>query len=100
MGGAYVPFHAVAVPLIVNSAYLAVGAESRERGEGETVPAFSLLLSPAVEPGSRGQKLNAASPGGCRHCGVPLNDARMRASGFCCAGCSYVFRLVHESGLE
>ncbi len=24
----------------------------------------------------------------------------MRESGFCCAGCSYVFRLVHEQGLD
>jgi Cu2+-exporting ATPase len=35
----------------------------------------------------------------CRHCGTALIDDRMRASGFCCAGCSYVFRLVHEHGL-
>jgi len=36
----------------------------------------------------------------CRHCGAPLIDERMRASGFCCAGCAYVFRLVHENGLD
>ena len=35
----------------------------------------------------------------CRHCGASLIDDRMRASGFCCAGCSYVYRLVHENGL-
>jgi Cu2+-exporting ATPase len=35
----------------------------------------------------------------CRHCGAPLIDARMRESGFCCSGCSYVYRLVHEHGL-
>ncbi len=35
----------------------------------------------------------------CRHCGAALIDERMRASGFCCSGCSYVFRLVHEHGL-
>jgi len=35
----------------------------------------------------------------CRHCGATLIDARMMESGFCCAGCSYVFRLVHEQGL-
>ena len=35
----------------------------------------------------------------CRHCGAPLIDARMVETGFCCAGCSYVFRLVHEHGL-
>ncbi|MBL9203134.1 MAG: heavy metal translocating P-type ATPase metal-binding domain-containing protein [Opitutaceae bacterium] len=39
-------------------------------------------------------------PTSCRHCGAALVDARMRESGFCCAGCSYVFRLVHEQGLE
>lgn len=35
----------------------------------------------------------------CRHCGGTLPDERSRASGFCCAGCSYVHRLVHEHGL-
>src|SRR6202008_1421853 len=35
----------------------------------------------------------------CQHCGAPLLDERMCTSGFCCAGCSYVFRLVHEHGL-
>ena len=35
----------------------------------------------------------------CRHCGAGLIDARMRETGFCCSGCSYVFRLVHEHGL-
>lgn len=36
----------------------------------------------------------------CRHCGARLIDARMRETGFCCAGCAYVHRLVHESGLS
>ncbi|MFZ5496863.1 MAG: heavy metal translocating P-type ATPase [Verrucomicrobiota bacterium] len=36
----------------------------------------------------------------CRHCGTPLATERTRASGFCCTGCAYVFRLVHEHGLE
>ncbi|PTX95534.1 heavy metal translocating P-type ATPase metal-binding domain-containing protein [Opitutus sp. ER46] len=35
----------------------------------------------------------------CRHCGATLIDARMVESGFCCAGCRYVFRLVQEQGL-
>ncbi len=35
----------------------------------------------------------------CRHCGAPLLDAQMKSSGFCCAGCAYVYRLVHEHGL-
>ena len=35
----------------------------------------------------------------CRHCGSPLAGERLQASGFCCAGCAYVFRLVHEHGL-
>ncbi|MEO6875296.1 MAG: heavy metal translocating P-type ATPase metal-binding domain-containing protein [Opitutaceae bacterium] len=42
----------------------------------------------------------ARSRPACRHCGAPLLDERMAASGFCCAGCAYVFRLVHEHGLE
>lgn len=36
----------------------------------------------------------------CRHCGAPLTNGPARDSGFCCSGCSYVFRLVHEHGLE
>jgi P-type Cu2+ transporter len=39
-------------------------------------------------------------PTSCRHCGAALIDESMRESGFCCAGCRYVFRLVHEHGLE
>lgn len=35
----------------------------------------------------------------CLHCGAALIDEGMRVSGFCCAGCSYVYRLVHEHGL-
>jgi len=35
----------------------------------------------------------------CRHCGAPLADEKARGAGFCCAGCAYVFRLVHEHGL-
>ncbi len=36
----------------------------------------------------------------CLHCGTPLATEQARTSGFCCAGCSYVHRLVHEHGLE
>ncbi len=43
--------------------------------------------------------VNRANRRACRHCGAALIDERMRASGFCCGGCSYVFRLVHEHGL-
>lgn len=49
-----------------------------------------------------GAAATASRPQGkpvCRHCGAPLLDARMVETGFCCAGCSYVFRLVHEHGL-
>lgn len=35
----------------------------------------------------------------CLHCGAPLLDERLRESGFCCAGCACVFRLIHEQGL-
>ncbi|MBI3886702.1 MAG: HAD-IC family P-type ATPase [Opitutae bacterium] len=31
---------------------------------------------------------------------MPLQTDAARSSGFCCAGCSYVHRLVHEHGLE
>ncbi len=30
----------------------------------------------------------------CRHCGAPSRDE------FCCSGCAYVYRLIHEQGLD
>jgi Cu2+-exporting ATPase len=50
----------------------------------------AVLETPAVPPPTKPV---------CRHCGSALPDARSRDSGFCCAGCSYVHRLVHEHGL-
>ena len=51
-------------------------------------------------PPESAAKPRAQSKPVCRHCGAALIDARMVDAGFCCAGCSYVFRLVHEHGLE
>lgn len=31
----------------------------------------------------------------CKHCGTPSN-----AEEFCCAGCSYVYQLIHQEGLD
>ncbi|MEY4939325.1 MAG: hypothetical protein RIQ93_1060 [Verrucomicrobiota bacterium] len=53
-----------------------------------------LPISPTTPRGRDGPPLPT-----CRHCGASLIDDRMRTSGFCCAGCSYVYRLVHEHGL-
>jgi P-type Cu2+ transporter len=53
--------------------------------------------SPRVRAPKRGE---GTPPTSCRHCGATLIDARMQESGFCCAGCRYVFRLVHEHGLD
>ena len=44
--------------------------------------------------------LHTRAPRACRHCGSPLLDARAQESGFCCNGCSYVHRLLHEEGLD
>src|SRR6185503_2890581 len=57
--------------------------------------------APASPPASLRVKASGnATTKSCRHCGAPLLDARMPESGFCCAGCAYVFRLVHEHGLS
>jgi Cu2+-exporting ATPase len=50
----------------------------------------------------RGLRAEQAAPVhlGCRHCGAPLAGDAAQAAGFCCAGCSYVFRLVSEHGLD
>jgi P-type Cu2+ transporter len=53
-------------------------------------------IPPVVEKRAAATRTRPA----CRHCGAPLIDARMIETGFCCAGCSYVFRLVHEHGLD
>jgi P-type Cu2+ transporter len=37
----------------------------------------------------------AAGKRTCKHCGAPSPSGE-----FCCAGCAYVFRLVHEEGLD
>ena len=44
-------------------------------------------------PGKRGAQV-------CRHCGTPLADPRLFEAGFCCSGCAYVHRLIHEHGLD
>src|SRR2546429_5961126 len=54
-------------------------------------------ILPVIGDAKHGQDARATP--NCRHCGAALIDDRMRTSGFCCAGCSYVFRLVHEHGL-
>ena len=57
-------------------------------------------VSPTVRV--RGLRAEQAAPVhlSCRHCGVPLAGPAAQAAGFCCAGCSYVFRLVSEHGLD
>jgi Cu2+-exporting ATPase len=56
-------------------------------------------VSPTVRV--RGLRAEQAAPVHlCRHCGTALQTERTRESGFCCPGCAYVFRLVHEHGLE
>jgi P-type Cu2+ transporter len=54
---------------------------------------------PAVRGPRRVEKPPTPTKPLCRHCGAPLLDARTIETGFCCAGCSYVFRLVHEHRL-
>lgn len=61
---------------------------------------MSAQASPIVAERLSVSRGSGSASAGCRHCGAPLIDARMREAGFCCAGCSYVFRLVHEHGLD
>jgi len=48
----------------------------------------------------RGPRASGAPVHHCLHCGAPLANTAARESGFCCSGCTYVYRLVHEHGLE
>jgi Cu2+-exporting ATPase len=36
----------------------------------------------------------------CKHCGALLIDEHMIETGFCCSGCTYVYRLIHNQGLD
>jgi len=45
----------------------------------------------------------------CKHCGAPITggvnatvtgESEREAGEFCCAGCAYVYRLIHDEGLE
>ncbi len=61
------------------------------------------LVNGGESPTVRVRGLRAASAAPvhlCLHCGTPLAAEPARTTGFCCAGCSYVYRLVHEHGLE
>jgi Cu2+-exporting ATPase len=56
-------------------------------------------VSPTVRV--RGLRAPPAAPVHlCLHCGTPLATEPARSTGFCCAGCAYVHRLVHEHRLE
>lgn len=68
-----------------------------------TIPTQKDLVDGRVLTGAgvRGTAARGAAPIHlCLHCGVPLATAAAREAGFCCAGCAYVHRLVHEHGLE
>jgi len=61
------------------------------------------LVDGGASPTVRVRGLRAASAAPihlCLHCGTPLATDALRAAGFCCAGCRYVHRLVHEHGLD
>jgi len=61
------------------------------------------LVNGGASPTVRVRGLRAATAAPvhlCLHCGTPLLGAPAQAARFCCAGCAYVFRLVHEHGLE
>lgn len=42
--------------------------------------------------------MKAAVQRACRHCGTPVPPGR--SDEFCCAGCAYVFTLLHDQGLD
>src|ERR1035437_9427991 len=48
----------------------------------------------SVMPTPAARSPQAAKPV-CKHCGVPSP-----AGEFCCSGCAYVYRMIHEAGLE
>jgi len=45
--------------------------------------------------GAKASTAESSSPRECKHCGTPSNGEE-----FCCAGCSYVYQLIHQEGLD
>ncbi|MBC7366306.1 MAG: heavy metal translocating P-type ATPase metal-binding domain-containing protein [Undibacterium sp.] len=66
---------------------------------GRVVPRAPVRRLNTDNPESASGTPRSGSKPICKHCGAPLLDARMVEAGFCCAGCSYVYRIVHEQGL-
>jgi len=66
---------------------------SAERGPGGT------QARPEPRPRARQRPVRPRAEV-CRHCGTPLADPRAAGVGFCCSGCAYVHRLIHEHGLD
>lgn len=54
----------------------------------------AVLTSPETKTRPPAQPGRTARPA-CRHCGAPSP-----AGDFCCSGCAYVYRLIHEQGLD
>lgn len=48
---------------------------------------------------SRLKPVEAGPKARCEHCGTPLNDLAIDHR-FCCAGCAYVYRMIHDTGHE
>jgi P-type Cu2+ transporter len=78
------------------------GAAGDQRDKAASPIAADLVDGGALTGAQvRGPRAHGTAPvHHCLHCGVPLATDAARESGFCCSGCAYVHRLVHEHGLE
>ncbi len=54
-----------------------------------------MSLSAITAADNRSFKASATAKPVCLHCGAPSSQGD-----FCCAGCAYVYRLVHDEGLD
>jgi Cu2+-exporting ATPase len=52
-------------------------------------------MSTLVEPAESRAPIAAGTARSCRHCGSPSFQNE-----FCCTGCAYVFRLIHDNGFN
>ena len=56
-------------------------------------------LEPISAASNSGMAKAADSRASCRHCGTPFQPTGAESE-FCCTGCAYVFRLIHEQNLD
>ncbi len=72
-----------------------VATSASELSSTATTPSASNFTPPSTSTRPVAARASARSARVCRHCGSPSFDRD-----FCCSGCAFVHRLIHDEGFE